>query len=135
MDSSFNLSKSASSTDEKSDEESFSKKSTHRCLANYPGLKARTCSCTPSILMRSTHATLGIKSGFLGLTCLPVGRVDTSDQAAALARQLHCIRTAPGSFCDAVQLPGGAKHNARIFLHRPFTQWVPKCGHGRFLLP
>jgi hypothetical protein len=40
---------------------------------------------------------------------LPVGRVDTSDQEVALARQPLCIRTAPGSLCDAAQLPGGAK--------------------------
>jgi hypothetical protein len=101
---------------------------------NYRQLKQTACNCAPSIPMRSTHATLGVKSGFPGITAYPfVGRIDTSDQAVALARQPHCIRTAPGSFCDAVQLPGGAKHNARIFLHKPFTQWVPKCGHGHLL--
>jgi len=77
--------------------------------------------------MRSTHATLGINSGFPGLTAYPLGRLTPLTKRLLLSKAASWrkyIIWVGGRQC---RIAPQDSHHASIFLHKPLTQGVPKC--------
>jgi hypothetical protein len=62
-------------------------------------------------------ATLGIKSGFPGLTAYPLGRLTP----LAIARRPHCVSTSSRSYYDNAGLLRETNTPCQYFLHKPFT--------------